>query len=163
VAHDLDAGEPVGGLATQPGDDVGLGSALGMPEDALISGQVGEPGVPAIGQLCRGAGVGIGAPAGFAPADLVDAQHPDRRWRLVEDRVDLLDECGMGGMPGNPVGGGDLGDVSALLGDRGRQTPAQPRRDPLPGRHRERVLGERAPPARRCRAPPPPLGPHQGH
>jgi hypothetical protein len=99
-------------------------------------GQIGEPGVPTVGQLGRDAGAGIGAPAGLATTDLVDAQRPGRGGWLRAGS--------------NPMGGGDLGDVATLLGDRGSQGLPQPGGDPSPVRHRVPVFSEGVPGTRRC-------------
>ena len=76
--HRLHAVTPGRVARGQPGPGIGGGAALDLPQQALAAGQIGEPGVPAVGDLLEYPGLGVEREPGPAPAGLIDPQRLHR-------------------------------------------------------------------------------------
>ena len=85
----------------EPVDDGGAGAALALAEQALVAGQVDEPGVPRVDPHPP-PGLAAVLPPGLSAAGLVDAEHPGR-CRLGQQRVGVRDERAVRGRPRHAV------------------------------------------------------------
>ena len=159
--HDLHLPPPGGAGLVQPVSGIVCGAAFDLAEQALLTVDIDEPGVPPVRQHHAGASVRVPGEPGPAPAGLVDTEHPHWSHRNRQHPLSVVGE--------------------GLVGRRPRQ-PAHPRRDrhrrahlshqrcgllpqPLSQPHSRRYLGyhlgERLPGTSRVIALPPPLQPYQ--
>jgi hypothetical protein len=91
----------------QPANDAGAGTALDLAEQALITGEINEAGVPRVGPHPP-ARLDAKRPPGPSAAGLVDAQHPDRL-RLTRRCLGGLSHGRVRGRPGHPPPTSGLG------------------------------------------------------
>ena len=127
--------------APQPVDHGGAGAALALPQQALIAGQVDEPGVPRVDPHPPPRLSAL-LPAGLAAAGLIDAEHPDRI-RFGQLCLGVGDKGAVRGRPRHPMRVGDLGHRTGRIADRRADLGAQPRRGACPRRDLRDGLGER--------------------
>ena len=146
-------GQPVRGVVRSP--------ALSLAEHALLPGQVVETGVPPVGELHVLPGGPADAPAGPAPAVLVDPRVRHRRGRRAQHPVSPRGERVVDRRPRQPGVPGRLRRGDPPLRDLAGGLLPQPGGDPAPRRHLRQPLGERLPLAVLVRALPPPLDPPQ--
>ena len=141
----------------QPVDHCGAGAALALPQQALIAGQIDEPGVPWVDPHPP-AGVGALLPAGFSASGLIDAEHCTGSGSASSVSAWATNaRCAVGHDTAwvSATSATERAGVADRRPDLGAQPPsgARPRRDLRDG------LGERGPLAVVLPAPPPGLVP----
>jgi hypothetical protein len=161
--HDLDVVAPGRAGLPHPVRGVIGGTALGLPQQPLIPGQVEEAAMPAIGQHQILAAVFIDLPAGPPTAVLADPQVRHQAHRPGQRPIGLTGERLMGHRPRHALPPGGPGDRAAPLGGLGAGQLPQPRRQPAPRRDPRQGPGERAAPALAVAALPPSLQPARRH
>jgi hypothetical protein len=101
--------------------------------------------VPAAGEQHVLAAVLIDPPAGPAAAVLIDPQVRHQRRRLLQDRIGLPGERLTGHRPRHVLPPGRLSHRATPPGHLRARQPAQPLRQPAPGRHGLQRLGGHLP------------------
>jgi len=132
--HMGDRSSPCGIAMCEPVDHHGGVSAVDLPEQSLVAGDVDQAGVPAI-HPHPPPGVGVGFPLGFAAAGLVDAEHRHRGRLSLQGRIGGGDDLIVHGVPTAPIVTGHRDHRAGLVEDLNGHHRLRPRGDPRPSRH----------------------------
>jgi len=138
-------------LAVQPLADRRTGAPFDLSEQALITGEIDEAGVPGVGAHPAATDL-VAGPARLAAAGLVDAQHRHRR-RVTQHRLGVGHEGGVRGRPGHPRTVGDLDHRAGRVPDAPADLGPQPCGGAPPWRYLRDRFGETHPAAGLVAAP----------